>query len=237
MIYITGDTHGDFSRFEGFCKRNQTSKNDVMIVLGDAGLNGQGWLKDKINKMIVEQLPISFFFVRGNHEARPETMPECEMRLWCGGQVYVDPEFPSLNFAKDGEIYDIGGLKTIVIGGAYSIDKQIRLAMEPVWGKTWWEDEQLAEDEMDAITATLEKLNWKIDAVLSHTAPLKYEPVELFLPGVNQNEVDKTMERWLGWIEEKLEYRHWWFGHYHGEKDVDKTTMLFQSIRPWSEQT
>ena len=37
--YITGDTHGDFSRFPPFCERFQTDRNDIMIILGDAGLN------------------------------------------------------------------------------------------------------------------------------------------------------------------------------------------------------
>lgn len=67
--------------------------------------------------------------------------------------------------------------------------------------------------------------------MLSHTAPLKYEKGELFLDGVIQSDVDKSMEQWLDEIEDKLEYKHWWFGHYHGEKD--NMTMLFTSIRPW----
>ncbi len=37
--YITGDTHGDFSRIAEFCGSNGTDTNDVMIILGDAGIN------------------------------------------------------------------------------------------------------------------------------------------------------------------------------------------------------
>ena len=39
MIYITGDMHGDFSRIERFCDRLHPSKDDIMIILGDAGFN------------------------------------------------------------------------------------------------------------------------------------------------------------------------------------------------------
>ena len=39
MIYISGDTHGNFDRFVPFCKENDTTKEDLMIVLGDAGIN------------------------------------------------------------------------------------------------------------------------------------------------------------------------------------------------------
>ena len=35
-------------------------------------------------------------------------------------------------------------------------------------------------------------------------------------------------------IEAKLQYRHWYAGHYHTEKDIDKLTLLFESIREFS---
>lgn len=36
MIYLTGDTHGNFMRIEKFCEQCETSRDDVMIILGDA---------------------------------------------------------------------------------------------------------------------------------------------------------------------------------------------------------
>ena len=42
MIYITGDTHGDFRRIFDFCMRFETSVDDIMIILGDAGINFSG---------------------------------------------------------------------------------------------------------------------------------------------------------------------------------------------------
>ena len=38
-FYITGDTHGDFNRIEAFCSEQETTVDDVMIILGDAGIN------------------------------------------------------------------------------------------------------------------------------------------------------------------------------------------------------
>lgn len=37
--YITGDCHGDFQKVEVFCRRMQTTIEDCMIILGDAGIN------------------------------------------------------------------------------------------------------------------------------------------------------------------------------------------------------
>ena len=40
--------------------------------------------------------------------------------------VYYEEEFPSILFAKDGEVYDFNEKSVIVIGRAYSVDKYYR---------------------------------------------------------------------------------------------------------------
>ena len=47
-VYITGDTHGDFRRIGDFCFSMGTKRDDVMIVLGDAGLNYFGDERDTL---------------------------------------------------------------------------------------------------------------------------------------------------------------------------------------------
>ena len=76
----------------------------------------------------------------------------------------------------------------------------------------------------------LEEHNWKIDIVLSHTGPLKFEPREMFLEGIDQSRVDKSTEIWLDYIENKLSYKKWYFGHYHTEKKIDKVEIKFNDI-------
>lgn len=58
-------------------------------------------------------------------------------RIKHGGEVYYEPEYPNILFAKDGEIYDFDGKKAIAIGGAYSCDKEYRL----LTGLPWFQDE------------------------------------------------------------------------------------------------
>ena len=72
--------------------------------------------------------------------------------------------------------------------------------------------------------------NWKVDVVLSHTIPLKYEPLEIFMSGVDQSQVDKSTEIWLDEIEGRLEYKKWYCGHYHTEKKIDKLEIMFQNF-------
>lgn len=50
MIYVTGDTHGDFDRIAHFCARMNTKPSDIMIILGDAGINFFGGWRDSLKK-------------------------------------------------------------------------------------------------------------------------------------------------------------------------------------------
>lgn len=227
MFYITGDTHGEFDRIARFCERILTTRDDVMIILGDAGFNYFGGGRDRHVKQRMAEMPITIFSIHGNHEKRPARISSYRITEWNGGRVYVEDAYPNLLFAIDGEVYDLGGTRTIVIGGAYSVDKRYRLAN----GWSWWDDEQPSDEIRAKVESTLASRDWKIDAVLSHTVPLRYEPVEVFLSCVDQSTVDKSTEQWLDGIEDRLTYRRWYAGHYHTEKTIDKLTLLFESIR------
>ncbi len=226
MIYITGDTHGNFEHIESFCKRMDTSTDDILIILGDAGINFYGEEYDRRKKIYLNSLPITLFCIHGNHEQRPYTISSYKEKEWHEGIVYYEEEFSSILFAKDGEIFDLDGKKTIVLGGAYSIDKYFRLLR----GYPWWSDEQPSMEIKQYAEQRLEEQNWKIDIVLSHTGPLKFEPREMFLEGIDQSRVDKSTEIWLDYIENKLSYKKWYFGHYHTEKKIDKVEIKFNDI-------
>ena len=74
-FYITGDTHKKFDRVETFCLAHQTTADDVMVILGDSGINY--WLspKDEKLKERVARIPITCFCIHGNHEGRPWESP------------------------------------------------------------------------------------------------------------------------------------------------------------------
>lgn len=226
MIYITGDTHGRFERVEKFCERLGTSREDILIILGDAGINFSGGWRDRMKKELLESLPVTIFAIHGNHEQRSQTIGTYKEKMWCGGMVYYEEEYPDLLFAKDGEVFELDGKKAIVMGGAYSVDKMIRL----MYGYGWWSDEQPSEEIKRDVEWKLDELGWKVDVVLSHTTPLKYEPVEMFLKGIDQSKVDKSTEEWLDGIEDKLDYGKWYCGHYHTEKKIDRVEIMFENF-------
>lgn len=226
MIYITGDRHGDFDDIWDFCMENETTTDDILIILGDAGINYSLDRRDELLKESLKELPISLFCIHGNHEERPEYIRGYEEMEWHEGTVFYEPAYPNLIFAKDGEVYEFNGRKAIVIGGAYSVDKYARIR----YNSPWYCSEQPSERTKMYVESQLERRNWNIDLVMSHTAPLKYEPVEFFLPFINQSEVDKSTEEWLDDIEERLDYEQWYFGHYHCEKEIDKIRIIYFDI-------
>ena len=225
MIYLTGDTHGSFMRIERFCEQIESSREDVMIILGDAGINYDGGIRDCVTKQSLAKLPITLFCIHGNHEQRPYTIAGYRKMSWNGGIVYCEEEFPNLLFAKDGELFDLDGHQAIVIGGAYSIDKEFRLAC----GYGWWSDEQPSDEVKQYVERQLERLDWNVDLVLSHTTPLKYVPTEVFLPGIDQRTVDRSTEIWLDRIEDRLDYRRWYCGHFHTEKEIDNISIMYEN--------
>lgn len=221
MIYITGDTHRDFSRIY----KLEKDTDNMLIVLGDVGINYYLNEEDKNYKEYLKKLKLKLFCVRGNHEERPENISTYKEVEMFGGKVFIEEEHPNLIFAKDGETYNIDGKKILVIGGAYSVDKQYRL----LHGYKWFKEEQLTKKEMDTILAKVKGKHF--DIVLSHTCPYKYEPREVFMQGLDQSKVDKSMEHFLDEIEENISYDKWYCGHYHTEKQVDKLEFMFGRIK------
>ena len=226
MIYITGDKHADFREVFYFCYANDTSLDDILIVLGDAGINYYANEKDYMLKNSLLQYPITFFCIHGNHEQRPENIKTYKTKKFHDGIVYYEEDYPNILFAKDGEVYNFNNHKVLAIGGAYSVDKYFRLAM----GYNWYENEQPNAATKSRVKEVLNNMNNKIDIILSHTCPYKYLPREMFLDGIDQSTVDYSTEHFLNEIENTVDYNLWYCGHYHTDKEIDKIIFMFHKI-------
>ena len=224
MIYYTGDIHGAAYKIVRFVKRMNLTAADTIVILGDVGANYCGDERDSELKQNLNRLKPTIFCIHGNHEMRPSTIATYKLKEWNSGQVWYEDEYPNLLFAKDSEIYTMEGIRHLVIGGAYSVDKFYRLSR--VYG--WWEDEQPS----DVIKNYVEKQisENKFDVVISHTCPLRYEPIEVFLPQIDQSMVDDGTEKWLDSIESRIDYIAWYCGHWHTDKRIDKMHFLFNSF-------
>ena len=222
---VTGDTHGRVhGRIVEIANKYPDFKPEEtgIIILGDVGLNYYLSRTEKKNKKIINESGYTLFCIRGNHERRPEDVPgmttiydsEVKNNLW------IEEDFPNIKYLKDGYEYNFGGYHCLILGGAYSIDKWWRLQQAAATGESfsgWFENEQLNEEEREAILE--EVWNCDYDFVFSHTAPISWEPTDLFLSFVDQSTVDKTTEYFLESVKEILgSWGIWCFGHYHADR-------------------
>lgn len=231
-IYVIGDIHGGWQPVRNFVQRapylfrqKDAGEENVLICLGDFGGNYFCNHRDEEFKKKLSNRPLTYFVVRGNHEERASNVAAKNPEDWhketyFGGPVLVENKFPNIKYAADCPmIYTIDGKKTLVIPGAYSVDKMYRIMNK--WG--WFPEEQLNNEEMDYGLELLGCHDWRVDLVLSHTCPICFEPTDLFLDFIDQSNVDKTMERYLGQIEYTLDYKLWMWGHYHAFRDYPRT--------------
>ena len=230
---VTGDTHGGMSAISRVGNIHRNMEDCVpeytgIIILGDAGLNFYLNGTDKKYKKQLNDMGYYIYCVRGNHEERPENIPGMVLveDENVKNLVWFQEEFPNIRYFVDGNEYNIGGHSALVIGGAYSIDKWYRLARAgyaPEEAETanpkkcgWFKDELLTQEEMEAIGKKV--LNKRYDFVLSHTCPMSWEPVDLFLRGIDQSQVDKSMEVWMDALKNCIDWRVWLFGHFHADR-------------------
>lgn len=228
-VFCTGDCHGQFNKIKMLCDLEHTTIEDYLIICGDVGLNYYCNELDIPNKKFLSKLPITLICIHGNHEERAWNLDSYKKvyneDLCC--YTYIEEKYPNILFLEDGVFY-LKDKKCLSIGGAYSIDKHYRLQM----GYSWFESEQLTEEEKERIFKILDNEN-SFFYIFTHTVPLKYEHElkDLFLPSVDQSLVDKSMEKFLDKVEDKISYQHWFFGHYHAHFDLTPNlTILYNDI-------
>jgi len=227
--YISGDTHGNFTRFTNLAEYD-TDERVAIIVLGDCAVN---WTLDPerdagLKRQLAKKFSnFEWFLLRGNHDARPEDVQGME-KIWndeIQGPVWQETKYPNIHYFVDGCDYYINKYHVLTIGGAYSVDKNYRLAH----GGIWHANEQLTTEEQWIIK--LATCGRNFDFVLTHTAPISWEPSDLFLSMIDQSSVDKTTELWLDEIRKSITYKIWLFGHYHQDRlERPGVQLMYRSI-------
>jgi len=222
MIYITGDTHGKMSRFniDNFPMQKELTKNDYMIITGDFGLV---WNGDKEEKYWLDWLHKKNYvscFVDGNH-SNHDMLDKMPVSIWNGGKVHFINN--NVIHLMRGQVFNINGTKIFTFGGADSIDKQHRIE-----GKSWWRREMPSNKEYEEGLDNLEKQNWSIDYVISHDC--SQSVFEKLMAGLWVKDLT-SINKYFEVLEEKLDYKQWYFGHYHEDRQIDPNhTLVYDNI-------
>ena len=114
----------------------------------------------------------------------------------------------------------------MAIGGAYSVDKYYRISHKMPWFDTEQPDDRI----MNYVEQQLEKSDWKMDIILSHTVPIKAEPTWAFKARKEPITVDKGTEEWLQTIYDRLDFSEWYAGHYHVETESMGIRIMFEDF-------
>lgn len=223
MIYVTGDTHAniDISKLnmDKFPQQKDLTKNDYLIICGDFGLVWDGsrremwwqdWLSDK---------NFTTLWVDGNHE-NFDILYEFPLMDKFGGKVREIA--PDIYHLDRGQVLTIDGKKIFVMGGARSTDKECRI--EHI---SWWKQEMPSQEEMEHAISSLDKAGWSVDYVITHCAP---RSVQKLIADWYEND---PMVSFLERIYADLNFKKWYFGHYHIDKQFNEQFVaLYNKVIP-----
>ena len=120
-IFITGDTHGDFSRLlpAAFHEQRDLTKEDYLIICGDFGGVWDGGDAEQQWLDWLETRSFTTLFVSGNHE-NYDLLRNYPISQWHGGLVQAIR--PSVLHLMRGQLYNICGKRIFTMGGASSHD-------------------------------------------------------------------------------------------------------------------
>ena len=216
MIFITGDTHGDVDYEKLLAlKEKNLSYDDYLIICGDAAICWSFMDLPHFLKLY-NDIGCTILFVDGNHENF--AMLNCYSLVEYHGALMHRIDEHIFHILR-GEILTLENKTFLCIGGAVSIDKMFRTPY-----KSWWPEEVITNHDIDNALNNLAKVNNKVDYVITHCSDTKT------VKKAFGYRTDICTERLL-FIDEVVDYKHWFFGHYHCDMKInDKKTCLYQHI-------
>lgn len=240
MIYITGDTHADFTRFGR--SHLTAAAGDYVIVCGDFGgvwdasKESRYWLKWLSDK------PFTTLFVDGNHE-NYDLLNSYPVTEWNGGKVHFITDH--IIHLMRGQVFDIDNIRFFTMGGASSHDidagilepdapdfrqkrKQLdrQMVLYRVNHISWWREELPSDEEMAEGLRNLNRCGYKVDVILTHCAPNEIQ--DIYSRGGYRHD---RLTDYLEMIKNKCDFKYWFFGHYHANEAIGgKFVLLYDKV-------
>lgn len=222
-LFVTGDTHGgiDMTKLNSRHFRAEgLTKDDIMVIMGDAGFIWNGGGADKFWQNFLNDKPWTTFCVLGNHENYDliEQLPVVDFH---GAKAYKVND--SLYYAITGEVYEFCGKKCLVVNGADSHDlynPDGTLYRTP--HKSWWEQERITQDDINKALISLAQHGDEVDFIFSHTGGIEVNRMLGFKPTHSDFMLDLVLNT--------ADYDQHFCGHYHIDKLCDKSRILYDDI-------
>ena len=242
MIYVTGDCHQNFRKFNTkiFPEQKEMTKEDYVIICGDFGGVWNKEVENKEEKHLLDWLegkPFTTLFVDGNHE-NFDRLYSYPVELWHGGKVHKIRR--SVIHLMRGQIYEIDGKSFFTFGGASSHDiesgildpedsdfKEKKKWLDREWRSyrvnhiTWWAQELPSEEEMQEGRANLAAHDNQVDFIVTHCCATSTQML------IDEQKLKPDIETdYLEEIKQTIQFKKWFFGHYHDNRNVSKKEIL-----------
>lgn len=222
---IAGDTHGTLDIMKCvnyfYWHEGEDFSNTYLIILGDVGVVGFDSEREKETRGVIKSFPVkATCFIDGNHEHH-QRLNEYPVDIWNGGKVHFIEE--NIIHLMRGQVFNIEGTKFFTMGGAYSVDKMYRTE-----GISWFPEEIPTKEEYEAGWENLEKNDWNVNYILTHTAPRE---VAEAMGYIAESEEEQEIRQYLQRTADITEFKAWYFGHFHEDVNIkDKYFCLYKDL-------
>ena len=230
MIFVCGDTHYriDISKLgsKRWPEGKKLTKNDYLIVCGDFGLI---WYPEKTKKeesliSWYNEKPWTTLFIDGNHEnfdrLLSDEFPEIEMF-----NSKVKQISNSIFYLQRGCVYTIEDKTFFTFGGGESIDK-----LQRTEGISWWKEELPTWKDNVIGISILEQFDNCVDYIITHSCSNEmFEEISKHYDFGYKRNTEKSLRDFFSWVEENVQFKHWFFGHFHDDIMFEKHSMLYEN--------
>lgn len=211
MLYITGDTHGDYEIFNER-KLGQLKKGDDLIITGDFG-----FIWDNSNEEIktlkkLSKKKFNILFVEGAHE-NYELLSRYEETDLYGGKARKIAS--NIYCLKRGEVYTIDSKTVLALGGGTPpyADEDDDMGSLPT------------DEELEYTVANIQKLRRRVDIIITHEAPASVK--RLIDRGATINDLNIFLDTVL----HNTVFGKWYFGSLHQDRAVsDRLICVFEEV-------
>ena len=189
-MFVISDVHGDVSKIYRLLK-NKPLHDKHVILLGDIGYGFPGFDAYSLSRLFVYMSTVNFYVVQGNHDN-------------ADAMICNDSNVQMITTYTGAKVHYINNKAVLLVPGALSYDKNMRVP-----NVSWWVNEQMQENQL----ADVIDLGLQVDLILSHDAPL--QQYLSFYPETKTSMTNRALDTLLFTLIREQKDITWVHGHLH----------------------
>jgi hypothetical protein len=223
MLYVTGDIHGDMTRFHA-PELKKLKKADTLFICGDFGFIWDGNSSEKTELKTIGKMRYTVCFLDGAHE-NFELLNQYPISDFHGGKAQQISG--NLWHLLRGEIYDFAGKSVFSMGGGVSPDDDFR---DEIGNNA--ELQVPSREELLKANAALSAVQGHVDFILTHEPPMKIKSF-LRLKNPTLTTEPSGLNTYFEELGKACTFTRWYFGSMHLDKLISTThAAVFRKILP-----